>query len=83
MEELQVEKLPLDWPEFPYPRSTQEIGDQWLESAASVGLIVPSVAAPLQLEKIAVLNALHPDIRFLKLINSTNQLYSDRAFKRR
>jgi len=73
-------KLPDDWARFPYPGSTQQIGGDWLEQDGEFGLLVPSSAVPQGLEKIMVVNPLHPDITFLKLVSSTAELFNKRTF---
>ena len=44
--ELSTDDLPRDSREDPAPRSTQAIGDAWIEKAASAALRVPSVLIP-------------------------------------
>lgn len=43
---LEEAALPSNWRTHPAPIETQDIGDQWLDSGASLGLIVPSVIIP-------------------------------------
>ena len=69
-----------NWNANVYPRSTQQTGKKWLESAGSLILWVPSTALPIDTDKIAVLNPLHPDIKYLKLISSEKEIYNKRAF---
>lgn len=40
---LQIEKLPADWKQFPFPQSTQTIGTQWLAANNELAMKVPSV----------------------------------------
>ncbi len=78
--ELSMEDLPVDWAVFPHPRSTREIGDRWLQSRASLALIVPSAAVPGGLEKIAVVNPRHPECGSIRLVQTLRNLYNERTF---
>ena len=55
--------LPDDWNSYPYAESTQHLGDAWVASGATVGLAVPSVLAPPEVN--VMLNCRHPDFRSL------------------
>ena len=72
--------LPLNWDDFPYPRSTQIIGTKWLESKDTLCLVVPSVAVCKGLENSIVINPLHQDLQYLKLESVVKELYNIRAF---
>lgn len=78
--ELPASDLPEDWSAFPYPQSTQKIGDQWLQSLVGVGLIVPSCAVSGGLEHIIVVNPRHEDIKKLSLKQSFRDIFNPRAF---
>lgn len=73
-------QLPDNWAQFPWPRSTQQIGGDWLEQSREFGLLVPSAAVPQGLEKILVANPHHPDATLLKLVSSTAELFNKRTF---
>lgn len=73
-------KLPKDWANFPYPKSTQEIGTDWLSKKKKLGLLVPSAAVPEGLEKILVVNPGHEHINKIKLIKQTSSFYNERIF---
>ena len=73
-------ELPDDWAYFPYPRSIQKIGGDWLEKCGQLGLFVPSSAVPQGLEKIMIANPRHVDIRCLELVGSTAELFNKRTF---
>ena len=49
-----VADLPADWRDFPYPMSTQEMGTNWLATAVSPLLEVPSAAVPGGIEHIVL-----------------------------
>jgi len=78
---LSEECLPGDWAEFPYPISTQEIGSDWINKNNEVGMLVPSTAVPIRLEKILVFNPNNKNSDQIKLINSTSDLYNQRSFE--
>lgn len=75
-----LEQLPKDWSEYPYPKTTQKAGSDWLKSSNSLGLLVPSCAVPAGLENILVINPKHPEIDKLKLISTSPDIYNNRAF---
>lgn len=60
-----ADALPSTWADFPASPEAQAVGDQWVESAESLLLRVPSVIVPL--EHILVLNPNHPDRRHLSI----------------
>ena len=80
IEEWSVDVLPPDWKQYPYPRSTQEMGDDWLGSKSRVALSVPSAAVPGGLEHCVVVNSLHKSIAKLKLESTLTEIYSERLF---
>ena len=68
LDEAQVQRLgehdlPEDWQRYPYPESTQALGDAWASAGATLALAVPSVLAPP--EENVMLNTAHPDFRHL------------------
>ncbi len=59
-----VEKLdraPRGWDAEPATPVSQRVGDEWITSARSVALLVPSVVVPM--EHNALINPLHPQFR--------------------
>ena len=76
--------FPENWDANMYPKSTQNAGGDWLENGESLILWVPSTALPMQtqgMDRIAVVNPLHPDISKLQLISSEGKIYNERAFR--
>ena len=59
IEDLPRARIPGDWREYPPPRSTQELGTDWVKSGSSAVLRVPSVLVPE--EKNYILNPAHGD----------------------
>lgn len=76
-----VDQLPVDWAEFPYPSSTQQLGTQWLQRREKLVLLVPSCAVAGGMENIAVVNPLHPDISKIRLLEKYETIYNERMFK--
>ena len=56
---LRLEELPEDWNSYPHPETTQLLGDSWVRAGETVGLAVPSVLAPPEVN--VMLNCSHPD----------------------
>jgi hypothetical protein len=52
LEQIPLDTLESNWATFPYPRSTQTHGSDWLRSGRSALLIVPSAAIPEGLEAV-------------------------------
>jgi len=63
--ELSMKDLPQDWREDPAPHSTQSLGDEWLHSATSAVLRVPSVLIPE--EQNYLLDPNHPDFKQVRI----------------
>ncbi len=77
---LSLDDLPDDWQKMPYPRSTQVIGDAFLQSKEALLLLVPSVAIGLHESCVAIANPLHPDIHKITLDEVIQPVYSPRMF---
>lgn len=58
-----VGDLPEGWDVRPYTSASQEVGDRWIASEASLVLRVPSVVAPTEYNYL--INPLHPDFEAL------------------
>lgn len=63
--ELAVQNLPRNWDAEPPTNDTQEIGDNWVLSASSAVLSVPSAVVPE--ERNYILNPRHPDFRHIRI----------------
>ncbi len=62
---LDEKDLPRDWMSAPAPVSTRAIGDEWVKSARSALLRVPSVVVPLEYNY--VMNPTHPDFGRIRI----------------
>jgi len=56
---LDTASLPANWRDDPAPEEARLIGDQWLASRSSVGLLIPSTVVPQEYN--ALLNPQHPE----------------------
>ena len=61
VQELAAQNLPRNWDVEPPTSDTQEIGDNWVMSASSAVLSVPSAVVPE--ERNYILNPRHPDFK--------------------
>ncbi len=80
LDQLSSKQLPDDWAQYPYPKSTQILGDQWLNAGEALGLLVPSTAVSAGLEQIVLINPRHLQINQLQLTDSIKELYNKRSF---
>ena len=80
IDRLNEDDWPAGWSQFPFPESTQAIGDQWLQEAGTVGLIVPSCSLSAGLGEIMVVNPDHSALRDIRLIKTRSDLFNPRAF---
>lgn len=78
---LELQDWPEDWADFPYPLSTQAIGDQWLRAGNDLGLILPSCAVSAGLGEIMLVNPAHPDAKRIRLLESHADIYNPRTFR--
>ena len=65
IEELNVDRLPLDWRKSPPPVDVQSIGDRWIDEMRSVVLKVPSAVLPI--ESVYILNPRHPEFESIRI----------------
>ena len=79
-EQLTTDQLAGNWSQYPYPDSTQTVGNEWLQQSQAAILLVPSTAVPAGLEQIAVVNPRPPDSGRIKLVDAKADLYNKRAF---
>jgi RES domain-containing protein len=67
IEELDIQKLPVDWQKFPPPDFLKNYGDSFVRKYDSVVLKVPSVILPN--ESNYLLNPNHPDFKLIEKIS--------------
>lgn len=81
IEIIQEKDLPTDWKKYPAPKSTQDIGTQWVKSGNSAVLRVPSVLVPEEFNYL--LNISHPDFKKIKIDDSVPFRFDPRMWKER
>ena len=79
-EQWQVDDLPADWRDFPYPLSTQRMGTEWLVRAEATLLVVPSAAVPGGRENNVLVNPVRLAPGTISLVAVEKEIYSRRAF---
>lgn len=72
VERAALHSLPGDWRVEPPPPSTKQLGDEWVRSARSAILALPSVIIPGELN--FLLNPAHPD--FKKIVIGTPEEFA-------
>ena len=82
VERWAVEDLPSDWNRFPYPRSTQRMGSDWLTQGGTSLLALPSAAVPGGLDDIVLAAPARFDPASIRLSAVHERLYNPRAFAR-
>ncbi|HEY0558186.1 MAG TPA: RES family NAD+ phosphorylase [Thermoanaerobaculia bacterium] len=65
LETLEVETLPGNWRSYPAPEPLRDLGTDWVRSARSVILQVPSVVIPHEMN--VLINPAHPDFSKLQI----------------
>jgi RES domain-containing protein len=71
-------KLPADWQNKPAPASTMQFGDSWLRSNASLGVFIPSVPSPKDMN--ILVNPLHKDFIHVRVLISDPYLFDPRLY---
>ncbi|RYE28933.1 MAG: RES domain-containing protein [Sphingobacteriaceae bacterium] len=75
-EKIDLKDLPKDWKEFYQMPVTQQLGEQWLNAGKTAILEVPS--SIIEEEVNYLINPLHPDFKFIKLIKTDTFLFDQR-----
>lgn len=70
--------LPDGWDKRPSDRASMEFGTQWLRSGAHLGLYVPSVVLPYEIN--LVINPEHPAFSQIHVIDVYNFTFDPRMF---
>ena len=64
---IEAEALPRGWNQLPPGPASKRIGDEWVASNSTLGLLIPSVVASD--EKNLVLNPSHPRFQEVRVLN--------------
>lgn len=76
--ELAVEALPLGWDAVPHTGTSRAVGDEWLESARSVALRVPSIHTAT--DRNVLLNPLHGEFTRVRVLAQRTYRFDHRLF---
>ncbi|MCD4805750.1 MAG: RES family NAD+ phosphorylase [Desulfobacterales bacterium] len=80
-ESINESQLPSNWRDYPAPEQLANIGTNWIKSKSSLLLDIPS--AVVKKEVNTLINPLHPDIKFVDLINIEKFSFDSRLFKQK
>lgn len=80
-ESINESQLPSNWRDYPAPEQLANIGTNWIKSKSSLLLDIPS--AVVEKEVNTLINPLHPDIKFVDLINIEKFSFDSRLFKQK
>jgi len=73
---IKKNKLPSNWQNYPAPEELANMGTHWIKSKSSLLLDVPSAVVDKEIN--TLINPLHPDIQFVKLVNIENFTFDPR-----
>jgi len=73
---VQSQDLPVDWDSKPPVKTTQYIGDTFVQRHEAVVLKVPSAIVPFEYNYL--INPLHPDARRIRVVQSTRMVFDER-----
>ncbi|MDM0081312.1 RES family NAD+ phosphorylase [Variovorax sp. J31P179] len=76
---LELRHLPSGWSDLPYSIAVQQTGDQWLASAASLALRVPSAVARHEFN--LLINPAHPRFDEVALVANEALALDERLFR--
>ena len=79
MEWLRTAELPQNWQQEPPPSALQQLGDDWVASAESPIMAVPSVVIPDELNYL--LNPKHQDFGKIKIDKPSDFSFDPRLLK--
>ena len=80
MDTWSLDEMPPDLCDFPYPRSTQQMGTKWLLHGTEQLLAVPSAAVPGGLENIVLASPSRLDPESIRLLAFEKEIYGPRTF---
>jgi RES domain-containing protein len=80
-ESINESQLPSNWRDYPAPEQLANIGTNWIKSKSSLLLDIPSAVVVKEVN--TLINPLHPDIKFVDLINIEMFSFDSRLFKQK
>jgi RES domain-containing protein len=78
-EQVSVSSLPESWRRVPFPQELWAVGEQWLVSASSVCLLVPSAVVPEEFN--LLINPSHSDFKDLQFSEPADFNFDPRMWK--
>ena len=75
-----LHEMPDDWRDFPYPKSTQKLGTDWLIHGQAPLLAVPSTVVPGGLENTVLASPSRLGTETIHLRSAKADIFSPRAF---
>lgn len=75
-----LDEMPDDWRDFPYPKSTQRMGTDWLIRGQALLLAVPSTVVPAGLENTILASPSRLDPEAIQLRATESDIFNPRAF---
>lgn len=79
LQKLTISDLPTNWNAFPYPLTTQAVGDQFVADNRFCILQIPS--AVTQGDYNLLINPIHPDFKGIKVTGTEKFPFDKRIFK--
>ena len=73
---IKKNQLPSNWQNYPAPEELANMGTNWIKSKSSLLFDVPSSVVDKEIN--TLINPLHPDIQFVKLVNIENFTFDPR-----
>lgn len=80
MDRWPIAMLPPDWRDFPHPKSTRQLGAEWLIRGEGHLLAIPSAAVPAGLESIVLVSPARIGAQAIHLVAMEADIYNPRAF---
>lgn len=77
---IHVEDLPRSWRTQPPTRTTQRIGNDWLDAGKGLLLRVPSALIPTEMN--FLINPVHPSIRDVRVVRRMKFRFDERLARR-
>ena len=74
-----VGHFPMDWRDFPYQTSTQDIGSQWVLEGKTAVLEVPSAVIPE--ERNYIINPIHSDFKKIVISPAKDFRFDNRLYQ--
>lgn len=77
-ESITTKELPSNWRDYPAPEQLANIGTKWVKSKSSLLLDIPSAVVDKEFN--TLINPLHPDIKYVNLLETEPFPFDSRLF---